>query len=568
MLNLPLFFQQHELAADADERAIKRAYAKNLKQIDQENDLAGFQALRESYEEALQWLQWHSNETVEDSISVHPLDDADAAASQPVLDAHAQLAGINATAIAQQILDDMLQDLRLYFEQDGYAGSRLQQALDDMRLIHMETRLAFEQLIANYLAQGWQSGNGELFDVAMDCFGWKKDRRRLFDLGKAGYLIDRALAELIVFNSKPQILREGQWAMLRKARAEQYPGRDYLKLHFPLMSRLVDMYPTWVVLVSSKQNIEQWYTTAAAMPETDFAKPAPQEIATEKTGMSDKLKLNIMLWVGFIVLLLLVGIFSDHNKDTPYPVPPPAPKFEQRKLNETQQILEDAIKRNSGINRPDSTRQDAADRNLTAAQLLEKGENFFAGHGGERININEAIRYWVLASEAGEAKASYQLGWIYDVGNQVPQDNTVANKWYLKAAEQGSNIAQLKMAVLYDQQKGVMRDTKQIVKWLTLAAENGNPTAESNLGTIYLYGTYDQKKDELKAAYWFERSAKQNNYAGQRMLGLMHEEGRGGYAHDPVLAAQWYAKAVAQGDPEATRLLKALCSKSISPACK
>ena len=60
MSNLPYFFQQYELAADADERAVKRTYARQLKKIDQENDLEGFQVLRESYEHALEWLKYRS----------------------------------------------------------------------------------------------------------------------------------------------------------------------------------------------------------------------------------------------------------------------------------------------------------------------------------------------------------------------------------------------------------------------------------------------------------------------------------------------------------------------------
>jgi len=91
MFRAPPFFQEQQVDVDADERTIKRAYAKALKKIDQENDLVGFQALRESYERAIAWAQasaWRAAqmaETEEEEYEEEELRDAQAedAVEQP-----------------------------------------------------------------------------------------------------------------------------------------------------------------------------------------------------------------------------------------------------------------------------------------------------------------------------------------------------------------------------------------------------------------------------------------------------------------------------------------------------
>lgn len=57
MPDIPFFQRRLSLEDDADARAVRRAYARELKLIDQETDAAGFQRLREAYEAALQWVE-------------------------------------------------------------------------------------------------------------------------------------------------------------------------------------------------------------------------------------------------------------------------------------------------------------------------------------------------------------------------------------------------------------------------------------------------------------------------------------------------------------------------------
>ncbi|ROL80028.1 molecular chaperone DnaJ [Pseudomonas protegens] len=55
-----------ELPNDADERSIKRSYAKRLKTTRPDEDAEGFQRLREAYERALQLARWRVDEATQD----------------------------------------------------------------------------------------------------------------------------------------------------------------------------------------------------------------------------------------------------------------------------------------------------------------------------------------------------------------------------------------------------------------------------------------------------------------------------------------------------------------------
>ena len=74
---------------------------------------------------------------------------------------------------------------------------------------------------------------------------------------------------------------------------------------------------------------------------------------------------------------------------------------------------------------------------------------------------------------------------MYDNGEGVPEDAAEAVRWFRLAAEQGDATAQFNLGVMYDNGEGVPKDAAEAVRWFRLAAEQGYAAAQLNLGVMY-----------------------------------------------------------------------------------
>ena len=75
----------------------------------------------------------------------------------------------------------------------------------------------------------------------------------------------------------------------------------------------------------------------------------------------------------------------------------------------------------------------------------------------------------------GGCRRAIYLGWMYANGRGVEQDDAEAVKWYRLAAEQGDADAQASLGWMYASGRGVEQDDAEAVKWYRLAAEQGVP---------------------------------------------------------------------------------------------
>ncbi len=252
------FLARLDLAPDADARAIRRAYARELKLIDQETDAAGFQSLREAYDEALFW------------------ESRRAAAPQPETESAPQ-------HVQQQVPQQEMQEMQAmaaavfeHFRQRcaalvaGRATQSdvpwqqiLRASMEDQRLVNIVARELFEQLVADWLAQGWQPGNEALFPAATKVFNWNDDRRRVQALGRAGHLLDTAINEYQIFISQDddELLK-----LVKRLRQPKPPSTREMVRQAAALHVLTSRFPTWLRLVVSADHVIRWRDMERALP--------------------------------------------------------------------------------------------------------------------------------------------------------------------------------------------------------------------------------------------------------------------------------------------------------------
>lgn len=111
-----------------------------------------------------------------------------------------------------------------------------------------------------------------------------------------------------------------------------------------------------------------------------------------------------------------------------------------------------------------------------ARAQFELGYMYERGKGVPQ-DYQESLSWFRKSAAQGNASAQFYLGQRYDFGNGVPQDYTEAASWYRKSAEQGGTQAQIHLGFLYELGQGVPADMVQAYKWYSLATLAGNVIA-------------------------------------------------------------------------------------------
>ena len=298
----PDFLQRLSLSIEADTRAIRRAYARELKLIDQEHDATGFQVLREAYEAALNWADHQAfvqatTDIADVANDAHDDDDSESCATAPdygvplteqqkrfyrplsvapAPDGH-DATGTDPRLIARAALTQFLDrlDLASVKAEGGPAVCEtvLRRQLDDPSLLNIAARALFEQQIAELLVGGWKPGHEFLFVAAQQVFKWPADRGHLRHMGEAGAVIDDAIDEQFFIERQfgsAIIAQRKVIARLRNGESDAHQiKRDML-----IVAGMYQRFPTWMGMMVDAETVLQWrkiYADVGGKPITDLA---------------------------------------------------------------------------------------------------------------------------------------------------------------------------------------------------------------------------------------------------------------------------------------------------------
>ncbi len=158
-----------------------------------------------------------------------------------------------------------------------------------------------------------------------------------------------------------------------------------------------------------------------------------------------------------------------------------------------------------------------------------------------------------LRAEAAKGKpaAEYEVGVRLVEGNSAPVNAEEGLRWLRRAAKSGIIPAHLWIGSLYEKGQGVEKDLTLARTHYQAAAEKGNAKAMHNLAVLYAEGI-DGRRDYKMASRWFQRAAERGIADSQYNLAVLLMRGIG-IDQNHQEAYKWFALAALQGDREAAR---------------
>ncbi|KAF9277137.1 hypothetical protein BGZ88_001346 [Linnemannia elongata] len=177
------------------------------------------------------------------------------------------------------------------------------------------------------------------------------------------------------------------------------------------------------------------------------------------------------------------------------------------------------------------------------------GDIYAHGVGGFAEDYSEAMKWYLKAEESGQgsAMAEFKIARMYELGQGVSKDESVASMWFQRTSKHGdeNNWALCAKAFTFLNGVGVPKDLTKAFEYMLKAAQKGLMPIYEEIGAMYFAGQ-GTPQDYEQARSWFLKSAHLGHPVSQYYLGIMYSQGRG-VPIDDKTAFEWFLKSAEQG---------------------
>lgn len=162
----------------------------------------------------------------------------------------------------------------------------------------------------------------------------------------------------------------------------------------------------------------------------------------------------------------------------------------------------------------------------------------------------EALHWYQLAAEKGDAKAQRKVAEFYFNGTGCQKNNEVAARWFSSAADLGDAEAQFFLGCLYRDGQGVAKDLNRAVEMFRMSSEQGNTSASFWLACAFKEGT-DVPLNLSESELLLRKAAEGGHTKAQYELAVMNHYGNFEFPKNFAEALKWYRLAALRGFPDA-----------------
>ena len=142
----------------------------------------------------------------------------------------------------------------------------------------------------------------------------------------------------------------------------------------------------------------------------------------------------------------------------------------------------------------------------------------------ERGDVRTAISFLRNSADQGHAPSQALLAQILDQAEQ----NEEAVKYFRLAADQGNAEGYFGLATMYASGEGVARDLKAARQWMLKAADAGHPQAVQSIALAYMQGGLDIAEAERAtpaALGWIQKAASIDSLPAIDRLAVAYRKG-------------------------------------------